>query len=247
MLPLFVLGIALLIGLVLTARWFVTAEPRAVIGVVKWVAVAVVIVVTVFLAVTGRLGLALMALPFLLPWFLRMRMLARTAKTFSRMSGAQHRERAAAGGPSSEVETRFLRMTLDHASGDMSGEVLEGPYAGKRLDQLSFGEMVDLMRLCWIEDERSARVLEAYLDRAQPDWRKKAEAEEARRSRSSAAPGGMSRTEAYQVLGLEPGASEQEIKDAYRRLIANLHPDHGGSSYLAAKINQAKDILLTSG
>lgn len=245
MLPYFVLGIALLVGLVLTARWFVTAEPRAVIGVVKWLAVAVVIVVTVFLAVTGRLAWALMVLPILLPWLLRLRMLARTAKTFSRMSGSQRRA-TAAGGPSSRVETRFLRMTLDHASGEMSGEVLEGPYSGRRLDQLTLRELVDLMRTCWTEDERSAQVLEAYLDRTRPDWRKKADSEESRQ-REAAAAGGMSRSEAYQVLGIEPGASDQEIKDAHRRLISNLHPDHGGSSYLAAKINQAKDILLMGG
>ena len=54
----------------------------------------------------------------------------------------------------------------------------------------------------------------------------------------------MSRAEALDVLGLKEGATEAEIRDAHHRLIAGLHPDHGGSTYLAAKINQARDVLV---
>jgi DnaJ family protein C protein 19 len=56
--------------------------------------------------------------------------------------------------------------------------------------------------------------------------------------------GPMTRAEAYQVLGLQPGASEENIRAAHRRLMQAAHPDHGGSDWLAARINQARDILL---
>ena len=56
--------------------------------------------------------------------------------------------------------------------------------------------------------------------------------------------GAMSRAEALTVLGLEEGASDEEIRAAHRRLIQQTHPDKGGTNYLAAKINEAKDVLL---
>ena len=242
MLPYFVLGIALLAGALLAGRWFVTAEPRAIIGMFKWIGLGIFIMVVVFFAVTGRLGWALMMTPVLLVWLMRFRALARTAKNFSRMSAAGS---GSGGGQGSKIETRFLRMTLDHSSGAMEGEVLQGTYAGRILEDLSLAELVELLRSCWVEDERSAQVLEAYLDRNHEDWREKYSTEDARPGGEHAAgKSAMTRHEAHQVLGLNSGASADEIKEAYRRLIANLHPDHGGSSYLAAKINQAKDVLL---
>lgn len=142
----------------------------------------------------------------------------------------------------STVATRFLSMELDHASGAMSGRVLVGRFAGRFLADLSLQELLDLWRECQ-SDAQSVAVLEAYLDRhADPNWRERLR--DAGQTTASMGFGAMDRNEAYQVLGLSPGASHEDIQAAYRRLIQRVHPDHGGSSYLAARLNQARDVLL---
>ena len=105
---------------------------------------------------------------------------------------------------------------------------------------MELDELIRLLSECWREDDESARLLEAYLDREHADWREHAKQE----TSSQAKPGAMDRAEALQILGLADDANEAEIKEAYRRLIAGMHPDHGGSDYLAAQINRAKDVLL---
>ena len=250
MLPYLILGVALVAGFVLAGRWFVSADPKAIIKVMKWALFGVIGAAALFFVLTGRLAWALAALPALIPWFVRARTAHRMFKTFSRMSQAAGGG-AAGGGRTSDVETRFLRMSLDHDTGDMTGEVREGALTGRRVETLAVEELVDLLRTCWVEDQQSAHVLEAYLDRAHPDWREQAKegsdderAAAGADTRSGAQGSSMSRAEALDVLGLKEGASAADIKEAHRRLIAGLHPDHGGSTYLAAKINRARDVLL---
>ena len=176
---------------------------------------------------------------------LRARAVYRTARNFSRMTGAGQ---GAPTGQTSDVETRFLRMGLDHDTGEVWGEIIDGPYKGRRLDDMTVSEKLDLLRHCWAEDEASARVLEAYLDRVHPDWRSRAGGEGTASGGGSgtAAPpsGAMTRDQALAVLGLSEGASREEIKGAYQRIISGLHPDRGGSDYLAAQVNEAKAVLL---
>ncbi len=237
--PYLILGIALVAGLLLAGRWYVSAEPRTLIKVVKWALVGLVGFIAVFFVVSGKLVWAIATLPALIPWFMRARSVARMAKTFSRMSQAAGM--SGASGETSEVETSYLRMTLEHDSGRMTGEVLSGEYAGKRLEEMALGQLVELLKTCWRDDDESARLLEAYLDREFGDWRETARAGNQQNSSSGAV---MDWAEALQILGLEDGANEDEIKEAHRRLIAGMHPDHGGSDYLAAQINRAKDLLL---
>ena len=144
-------------------------------------------------------------------------------------------------GQKSRVRTRMLAMELDHDSGAMDGEVLEGEFKGRRLSELSRESLLALLRACRRDSDQSGPLLEAYLDRTIRDWR--AAAGDQRRS-GGTANGTMSRQEAYAVLGLKDGASPEDIRAAHRQLMKQLHPDHGGSDYLAAKINQAKDMLL---
>ncbi len=237
-----VLGVALLAAFLIGARWYATANVRTLKKVLFYVFGILAVVLALFFVITGRLGWAVFALSALIPMLLRARTAYRAARNFSRMAGVGQ---GAPTGQTSDVETRFLRMGLDHDTGDVWGEVIDGPYKGRRLDDMTVSEKLDLLRHCWTEDEGSARVLEAYLDRVHPDWRDRAE--DAGPKTGGAGPsrsGAMTRAEALAVLGLSEGASRQAIKAAYQRIISGLHPDHGGSDYLAAQVNEAKDVLL---
>ena len=240
------LGLALLVLVVFLSRWFATAKPSSLAKWVKWVFIAAGAAATIFLAVTGKANLAFLPLAITgLPWIM------------SRMAAGRMNPNPTAG-QKSDVETPYLRMTLDHDSGEMEGVVLQGRYAGARLDQLSESQLLELFHECSLRDDEGRRLLEAYMDRILgPDWRERGEAEAERersagggtgqgwgRKSASAGRPPMSREEAYEILGLQPGAGAEEIKEAHRTLMRKLHPDRGGSNYLAAKINQAKELLL---
>jgi DnaJ domain len=241
-----VLGIALLVGILLILRWFVAAEPKTLVRMGIWIVLGAVSVLVVALAATGRLQWLIAAGMILLPWLVPLIRAARRGSGASNgMSGGRKR------GRTSDVETRFLRMSLDHDSGELDGTILEGPLAGSRLSETGLADLLDLLVLSRHNDRQSAQVLEAYLDRAHPGWRVHAEASgnasgdgSPRDGRDGADGGRMTPQEAYDILGLEPGADENAIKRAHHRLIANLHPDKGGTNYLAAKVNEARRVLL---
>jgi hypothetical protein len=150
-------------------------------------------------------------------------------------------------GQTSEVQTDAIRMVLDHDTGDMAGEVLIGEFAGQQLSELGLQNLISLHRFL-SEDHESLSILEAFLDREHPTWNEdygsarkdNAHNDHAGKSRS----GEMTTAEALEILGLEPGANIDEIKQAHRRIIQKLHPDRGGSTYLASQVNEAKDFLL---
>lgn len=143
-------------------------------------------------------------------------------------------------GQTSRIVTDHLEMELDHATGAMQGRVLKGAFKGRSIERLAPAELALLWRDCKFTDPRSAQLIEAWLDRAHPSWR-----EDMARAEGTAGPGGITtREEALDILGLKPGAGEDDIRKAHRELIKKLHPDRGGSDYLAAKINEAKDLLL---
>ncbi|MBO6949498.1 MAG: hypothetical protein JJ855_16070 [Rhodospirillales bacterium] len=236
-----ILGIAVMAGLLLAMQWFVSAEPKSIARTLKWVLLGLVGIVILFFIVTGRFTWALWTLPALLPWLMRARQAARMAKNFSRMSGG------GGSGQTSQVTSAFLDMELDHDSGDMDGVVRKGRHEGAQLSALSLNDLLDLYDDYSAEDGESARLLAAFLDRMHPDWRGEGETAGGSENDSfSENAGKMSRAEALRILGLEEKATEDEIRSAHHRLIAGLHPDRGGSAYLAAKINEARDVLLKS-
>lgn len=146
-------------------------------------------------------------------------------------------------GKKSSVRARFIETTLDHDTGDLAGTVMEGRFAGRSLDDLSEEELGDLAREA-AEDADSEALLEAYLDRRFPGRRQDGERDAGPRPGGATQSGAMTDEEAYQILGLPPGAGEADIRAAQRRLLKGVHPDQGGSTFLAARINQAKDQLL---
>jgi hypothetical protein len=234
--PFFIGGILILIVLVMAGRAFVNADPKKLGRFINWflvsLAVAGAATLLILLMVSERLGPALALVGFLAPVVIRTKSIWR-------------RWLSAAGpkaGNVSEVETSFLRMRLDHDSGAMSGTVRQGRFAGRRLDELAEPELMEFWRDCRVGDEASARLMESYLDRLRPDWRTTAGGGGGTGPRATA--DAMTREECYAVLGLAPGADEAAIKKAHRDLMMKLHPDQGGSTYLAAKINRAKEILL---
>ena len=177
---------------------------------------------------TARGQQALFSLAFFLPLLLQWAQRWRTSKRFG---GS-----APQTGAANSVETAFLSMTLHHDSGRMTGSVKAGQFAGRDLATLTLSELLALLQECQVADADSVALLEAWLDRAHPDWR----AEPAAEPRS----GAMTRAEALEILGLAEGADEDAIRAAHRRLMRSAHPDQGGSAWLAARINAARDFLL---
>jgi hypothetical protein len=231
------LGILLLAAFVLIAQWFAHADPARIARALKWTLGSAAIAIAIFLAVTGRLAGALAAIAAIAPLFMRWRVL-------------WNRVKSAAGptpGTTSNVETATLRMTLDHDSGALDGAVLAGTFRGRSLSDLDRASLAELLDECRAGDPQGASLVEAYLDRRfGPDWRGAAQGRAGASGKRGFSAGAMSREEAYEILGLEPGAGEDEIKAAYHRLMMKLHPDQGGSTFLAAKINQAREVLLNA-
>jgi DnaJ domain len=144
-------------------------------------------------------------------------------------------------GQASRVRSQFVDMMLDHDSGELKGEIVDGPNAGHSLDEYDLQQLLQMMAGF---DAESVALLESYLDRRFPAWRQDAQGDAAGRESRPASSGKMTDEEAYQILGLQPGAGRDEIGRAHRALMKKLHPDQGGSTYLAARVNQAKDTLL---
>lgn len=201
-----------------------------------------------FLALTGRFYLVLALLAGLFPLLRRLLpglLMGRIFRGFG-MPGTGGGRTSARAGNQSKVASEILEMSLDHDSGDMSGKVLKGPFADMALADLEEKQFVELLQYCRANDDDSARLLESYLDRRFGDsWREddpagaqgSAQGERATRS------GGLSEAEALEILGLEPGASHEDVVQAHRQMMQKMHPDRGGSTYLAALINEAKDVL----
>jgi hypothetical protein len=233
--PAFLAGLAALLILVFGARLLATVNPQTLALVLRKGAGVALLLIALFLIARGALPLAI-PLAFFGLALLGMK----TGSWFG--AGGPFGSANKSPGQRSEVRTDALEMALDHDSGDMEGRILKGQFTGRTLSSLSDGDLLVLLEELRGFDEQGTVLIEAYLDRRAQGWREGPE--DAARDHPQSARGRMTREEAYEVLGLAKGANEDEIRAAHRKLMMKLHPDQGGSTYLAARINEAKDVLL---
>lgn len=242
------LFLAIAVGAVAFYHWLRSLPPGAAkqqgIRTAAWVGIGFLL----FLVATGRLNWVVAVIGSALVAGRRLMHVLSMAPALHQLFG-QFRTATASSRPHnrhSSIETAYLSMQLDQDSGAVSGRVLRGRFTGRSLSELTPDELALLWRECEGDDPESVPLLEAFLERAHgPDWRDTVRVgPDGDAGHEVAFSATMTDSEALQILGLEDGASDQEIREAHRRLIQKLHPDRGGSSYLATKINQAKDHLL---
>jgi hypothetical protein len=240
-----ILGALALLLMLLLLRGFVGADPRLLVRSLRFFAAGLLLLAAIGFAFFDRVGLAMLAGSFAWAMFTGGQVWhIGWPRGFPHPGGGTGPQGKSAG--STRVSTEWVEMTLDHSSGAMNGRVLKGAYAGKNLDALSLDDSLKFYLEASPGDTETANLLATYLDRRfGADWRP--QADRARRSshETHARPdSGMSRSEAYAVLGLRPGADDEAIRAAHRKLMLKNHPDLGGSSEAAARINEAKDVLL---
>lgn len=232
--PNFLIGLVIVVGGWYLIRTFANAQPAQLRGLSRKIAGGAIIAFSGFLALRGQMNIAMplfmlglgimgqqMAFPNGMPW---------NRKT---------------PGQTSKVATSVLAMVLDHDSGTMDGEVLTGTFKGRKLASLTLAEAQRLHSQCAAAPDQSRALFEAWMSRAKPEWREQWKNQQT--SSTAASSGKMSKAEALAILGLKDGASADDIRAAHRRLMKGAHPDLGGSDYLAAKINEAKEYLLQTG
>lgn len=221
------LGALALVLLLVLLRAFATAQVEQVKKAAAIGGAILGCAIIVVLLATGRGGQVFWALALFGPAIWRWWQGWRLARRFSRGPGDP--------ADASRITTATLDLALDHASGAMTGQVRRGPHAGRDLADLTLDALRALLADCATNDPESVPLLEAWLDRDHPDWR-------TAQPPPSDTP--LSRADALAILGLEDGASEAAIRAAHRRLMRAAHPDQGGSDWLAARLNAARDLLL---
>lgn len=237
--PTLIAGAVAVILLYSLLQMFRAANPAVLARAVKIAGGVLALAVAAFTGLRGELAVAIPIGLFgagLLGWA---PMSGSVFGQFGKLFGGSGAQRSP--GQTSRVRSQFLDMTLDHDSGQLNGRIVAGPYAGHSLDEYDLSQLTAMMSGF---DAESVALFESYLDRRFPAWRQNAQGNPAGGQGRAASSGKMTNEEAYQILGLQPGAGRDEIGRAHRGLMKKLHPDQGGSTYLAARVNEAKDTLL---
>lgn len=267
----FLIGIAIFVAAGFLIRWMTEAEPKDVRKVGLFLVILLLVILAAWLLLTGKIAAMAAALAAAVPFLVRIMKLGFLWPLFRRIFAAS-RKRAQPGhfgnqtagvGTVSEIRTEILHMFLDLESGQMRGSVLTGTYAGDDLDSLGVDDLQLLFVDCCRATDQSRTVLEAYFDR-RPDcsgWREwpqrdhgdhdahfrgndRNNGKRSQGNNESASTADMTADEARRILGVGANATRAEINRAYKIQIKAVHPDHGGSDYLAAQINTARSLLL---
>ncbi|HEX3808547.1 MAG TPA: DnaJ domain-containing protein [Rhizomicrobium sp.] len=233
------LGAVALALFLLLVRLYVGADPKALVKALRYAGAGALLLVAIAFFLTERIGAAVFIAAAAYSLFTKGHLWPGGWPHYG-IPGGWGGGAKAKPGQSTAVRTEWLQVELDHDTGEMRGTVLKGAFAGRALDDLSANDAIALYREAGGADNETARLLEAWLDRRFPDWRNAFQ-------QKPPSPGGsgMTREEALKVLGLSEGASETDIRAAHKKLMMQNHPDRGGSDYLASKINEAKDVLLS--
>jgi hypothetical protein len=236
----FLAGVALLMLLLFAARLLTNVNPRKLAFGARKAGGVLLFGVAGFLALRGALPIAIPIAAFALSLV--------GGGNVSGLGGPFGSNSQKSQGQTSHVQTERLEMELDHDTGYMDGKCLTGRFEGRRLSSLTEREAIELYNEFTVDGLKEASLMEAYLDWRVEDWRDRAEerAQSAGGGRAKSRGGRMSADEARAVLEVGPNATEEDIRQAHRRLMKKMHPDHGGSTYLAARINEAKEVLLRS-
>jgi hypothetical protein len=235
--PTLIAGVIAVVILYSMLQGFRSANPALLVRAAKIAGGVICLAAAAFTGAKGELAAAIPLGLFgagLLGWTPAM-------SAFRPFTGLNWGGRSKSPGQASRVRSAFLDMTLDHDSGQLRGVIVAGTYAGRSLDEFDLGQLAALIPTF---DPESCALLESYLDRRFPGWRQHAQGAGAGGQGGQAPSGKMTTQEAYQILGLQPGAGRDEIGRAHRSLMKKLHPDQGGSTYLAARVNEAKETLL---
>jgi DnaJ domain len=231
--PEIIFGVVVLALLLWAAQGFASVDPRKLAPVLKFGGGALALAGALFTLSRGQI---IVAIPL---WLIGLWLLGWLPRSLlGAILGAATRRDSRR---MSRVRSAFVEMELDHATGAMRGRILAGRHEGVTLEALDVATVAGFLPEI---DEESRALLMAYLDRRKPRWRDDAKSDAGATQGQPPGGGKMTEEEAYQILGVQPGASAEEIGRAHRTLMKKLHPDQGGPTYLAARVNEAKDVLL---
>jgi len=226
-----ILGLVIVVGGWYLIKSFANAQPAKARGLIRKIGGVAVMAFGAFMMVKGEINVAI-------PMFMLGLGLMGQQAMFPNGMPWQRKT----PGQASKVSTSIIAMQLDHDTGRMEGEVLSGAYKGRKLSSLTLPEAQALHAQCAAAPDQSRALFESWIERTRPEWRA---AWNSRAGRAAATTSQkMTRGEALAILGIKEGATEDDIRAAHRRLMKTAHPDLGGSDYLAAKINEAKEYLL---